>query len=98
MKVNKVITDRESMTVRNEFVWKDLLPHIMDAIKEKVKKYDAGHITGFIQLSKATSFRKGHVEWSDERIFCVGLFSEVTLELKLIPIFELMPELRDLYE
>lgn len=98
MKINKVITNRDSMTVRNEFVWEDLQPHIIDAIKKKIKNFDSGYITGFIQLSKADSFRRDNIEWSDHRLFCVGMYSNVTMEMKLIPLFDLMPELQDLYD
>jgi len=98
MDIKKVIINRDAMIVRNEFVWQDLCPHILDAIKKKIERFDEGYITGFIQLSKAVSFRRDNIEWDDERIFCVGLFSKRTLELKLIPLFELMPELKDLYD
>jgi hypothetical protein len=100
MKVNRVIVREEfPMQVRNEFVFEDLKPHIIKAIENSKFVRDSTHsfIKGFVVLSSANSFRRDNVEWHDQRTFCVGLINDTTHEVKLIHLFDLMPELADLY-
>ncbi len=100
MNVSKVITNRDSMIVRNEFVWKDLVGHIKQAIENSKFKREATYsfVDGFIMLSTLASFRRGNMEWNDTRQMCVGIINDQTKELKLMSLFDLMPELKDLYD